>query len=67
MRLGKITGKKINAWWFNPRNGKAEAIGTFDNHQGDREFTPPDDGEMLDWVLVLDDAAKNYPSPGQRR
>jgi len=30
------------------------------------EFTPPDKGEMLDWVLVLDDVAKNYQTPGQR-
>jgi hypothetical protein len=34
--------------------------------QGEREFTPPDPGEMLDWVLVLDDAAKQYPPPGRR-
>lgn len=67
VRLGAISGKKINAWWFNPRNGTAQAIGAFDNHQGDRKFTPPDDGEMLDWVLVLDDAAKNYPPPGTAR
>lgn len=65
VRLSAINGKKINAWWFNPRNGKAEAIGTFDNHQEERAFTPPDNGEMLDWVLVLDDAAKNYPPPGK--
>jgi hypothetical protein len=27
-------------------------------------FNPPDPGEMLDWVLVLDDASRNYPAPG---
>ena len=32
---------------------------------GTRRFVPPDPGEQLDWVLVLDDAAKNYPPPGQ--
>lgn len=26
----------------------------------------PDNGEMLDWVLVLDDAAKKFPAPGSR-
>ena len=31
-----------------------------------RLFTPPNLGESLDWVLVLDDARKNYPPPGQR-
>ena len=27
-------------------------------------FTPPDPGEMLDWVLVLDDAAQGFKEPG---
>lgn len=65
VRMDVIKGAKVQAWWFNPRNGKATAIGTFDN-QGEREFSPPDNGEMIDWVLVLDDAAKNFPAPGRR-
>jgi hypothetical protein len=64
-RLNAISGAKVKAWWFNPRNGQATAIGTFANTEA-REFTPPDLGESLDWVLVLDDAAKNYPPPGKR-
>ncbi|SPE59748.1 hypothetical protein SBV1_3480009 [Verrucomicrobia bacterium] len=28
------------------------------------EFTPPDVGELLDWVLVLDDAGMKFPPPG---
>lgn len=64
VRMDKITGGKVKAWWFNPRDGKAKAIGTFEN-KGEREFLPPDVGEMLDWVLVLDDAAKKYPPPGK--
>lgn len=64
VRMDMIRGGKVKAWWFNPRNGKATAIGTFDS-QGERQFTPPDPGEMLDWVLVLDDVAKKYPAPGQ--
>ena len=65
VRMDVIKGPRVKAWWFDPRDGKAKAIGTFDN-QGEREFTPPDYGEMLDWVLVLDDAAKKYPAPGGR-
>lgn len=65
VRMDAIKGPTIKAWWFNPRDGKAKAIGTFTN-EGEREFTPPDKGEMIDWVLVLDDAAKNYPAPGTR-
>jgi hypothetical protein len=65
VRMETITGAKVRAWWYNPRNGQATAIGTFDN-RGEREFTPPDPGEMLDWILVLDDAARQYPAPGTR-
>lgn len=65
VRMDVIKGPQVKAWWFNPRTGQASAIGEFPN-TGEREFTPPDPGEMLDWVLVLDDAAKNYPPPGVR-
>jgi hypothetical protein len=63
VHMGKVTGPQVKAWWFNPRDGKATALGEFPN-TGEREFTPPDSGEQLDWVLVLDDAAKGYPPPG---
>jgi hypothetical protein len=64
VRMSAIQGEKVKAWWFNPRNGEASAIGEFSN-TGEREFNPPDPGEALDWVLVLDDAAKGFPPPGK--
>ncbi len=66
VRMDKIAGTKVAAWWFNPRTGRATAIGTFPN-TGERAFAPPEPGEELDWVLVLDDAAKSYPPPGEVR
>lgn len=66
VNLDKLSGAKVKAWWFNPRTGKPHAIGTFAK-SGVREFTPPDHGEMIDWVLVLDDAAKKFPAPGARK
>lgn len=66
VRMDKITGAKVKAWWFNPRTGTAEAIGEFPN-TGERAFTPPQLGEQLDWILVLDDAAKHFPAPGKRQ
>lgn len=66
VRMDKVSGSKVKAWWFNPRNGEAAAIGTFPN-TGEREFVSPDRGEALDWVLVLDDASKNFPPPGQSK
>ncbi len=66
VRMDKITGPKAVAWWFNPRNGEADRIGEFSN-QGQRAFSPPEPGENLDWVLVLDDLAAGYPSPGTKQ
>ena len=63
VKMDKITGGKVKAWWFNPRTGKAALIGEFAN-VGERQFTPPDVGENLDWVLVLDDASKRFLPPG---
>ena len=65
VHMNVITGPQVAAWWFNPRNGEAQKIGEFVN-TGEREFTPPDRGEMLDWVLVLDDAARKFGPPGGR-
>ena len=65
VHMEKITGAKVKAWWFNPRDGSAKLIGEFPN-TGEREFLSPDEGEHLDWVLVLDDAAKGFPAPGSR-
>jgi len=63
VHMDKVAGGRVKAWWFNPRDGSARAIGEYANG-GVREFAPPDPGEHLDWVLVLDDAAKGYPPPG---
>jgi hypothetical protein len=66
VRMNKISGPQVVAWWFNPRTGGATRIGNFHN-TGDRVFTPPDPGETMDWVLVLDDSSKSYPAPGSTR
>ena len=66
VRMDAIKGKEIIAWWFNPRNGNAEEIGKYPN-TGTQIFNPPTPGENLDWILVLDDASKNYPAPGTKK
>jgi hypothetical protein len=63
--MNKIAGPKVKAWWFDPRTGKAEPAGEFSN-EGERRFIPPNPGEVLDWILVLDDASKNFSPPGGR-
>ncbi|MBM3969073.1 MAG: hypothetical protein FJ302_04320 [Planctomycetes bacterium] len=51
------------AWWLNSLEGSTSAIGTFES-MGEKSFSPPAPGELLDRVLVLDDAGKAYPPPG---
>lgn len=66
VKMDKVTGPTIRAWWFNPRDGSATKIGEFPA-EGERTFVSPDPGEQLDWVLVLDDAAKNFGPPGAKQ
>jgi len=66
VRMSAVAGPRVRAWWFNPRDGKATLVGEVAN-EGERSFTPPDPGEPLDWVLVLDDAGQGYPPPGEAK
>jgi hypothetical protein len=63
VRMGKLSGPTVKAWWYNPRTGEATFINEFPN-AGEREFISPNPGELIDWVLVLDQASKNFPAPG---
>jgi hypothetical protein len=63
VRMTVIKGSRVRAWWFNPRDGHAMSAGTYPN-TGIQEFTPPNPGEMLDWVLVLDDESRQFLPPG---
>jgi hypothetical protein len=44
-----LKGKKVNAGWFNPRNGSMQAIGEY--NLGIISFKTPDE---KDWVLIVD-------------
>ena len=57
--MGKITGKELNGYWYDPRNGKAKAVPVTTN-EGSKQFIPPSSGYGQDWVLILYDAAKDY-------
>ena len=62
VNMGKISGNKVLAYWYNPKNGEAKEAGSFDN-KGQQIFTPASSGYGTDWVLVIDDVSKNYPAP----
>ena len=63
IQLKKIGAKTISAYWFDPRKGKAKLFDTFPG-TGTLKFTPPTSGRGNDWILVLDDASKNFKTPG---
>jgi hypothetical protein len=66
LNLGRISGDRVRAWWYSPRNGHVREIGEIEN-TGRREFDPPAEPyEGNDWVLILDDVSKNFPPPGDR-
>lgn len=58
VNLARISGAQANAWWFNPRTGRATFIAAYPT-AGPVAFTPPD---FSDWLLVVDDAAQPLPS-----
>ncbi len=66
VNVALIKGETLRAYWYDPRTGTATEIGEFAN-EGRRRFAPPTLGEQLDWILVIDDAAKNYPAPGAQK
>lgn len=66
INAGQLTGNSLTAWWYDPRTGKASKVGDFPK-TATHDFTIPSTTLPQgtdDWVLVLDDTAKNYPPPG---
>lgn len=65
VNMGKISGKQVKGYWYDPHEGTTKAIGTFPN-QGTQAFTPPAKGLGHDWVLILDDTNKNFQEPKRK-
>lgn len=59
--LTKLPAAQYNGWWYDPRTGFAEPIGTIEG-RASHEIKSPSYGP--DWVLVLDDVAANFGTPG---
>lgn len=63
-----INSKRIKVWWYDPRHGTAIPVDEFDNkgnYEPSWNTLPWHNGAGPDWVLVIDDATKNYPPPGK--
>lgn len=62
-----IKAPRVRTWWFDPRHGTAIPVGESENTgkvKAEWNTLPWHNGAGPDWVLVIDDAGKNYPPPG---
>lgn len=62
VHMDKLSGATVQAAWYDPRLGTTTPIGSFHSAQV-LQWTPPTSGPDHDWVLILDDAAKGFPTP----
>ncbi len=60
-----IKGERLKEIWYDPRYGVSYHAHT-GNTKGAQTYTPPSSGPFCDWVLILEDAAENFPMPGAR-
>ena len=65
VKLEKLSADTIKGFWYNPRESESVAIELFKNIKKVKTFVPPSSGSRTDWVLVLDDATKNYSDPAK--
>jgi len=60
IHMDRISGENVQARWYDPRVGTWRDIGRFPN-RGTQMFTAPSQEDKEDWVLILEDAGRNYP------
>lgn len=67
VRTDFIASNQLFVWLFDPRNGKAYPLGFYENKGS---FSIPWEWRIRkemggpDWVIVIDDATKHFPTPG---
>jgi len=59
-----VAGDRLNVWWYDVRDGRAIRQAEAAANEGRLAVETPDE-PGYDWVLVVDDAAREYPPPGQ--
>ena len=62
VEFAHIQGEAFKSWWYNPRTGEASFIKEITGHPREA-FRVPVSG--IDWVLVIDDASRDFPEPGK--
>jgi len=62
VNLARIMGSRVNAAWYNPRDGRFVPVGEFPN-EGLQGFAPPTGDADPDYVLVLRSAGPDRTPP----
>lgn len=62
LNLSKLSGKKLSAWWYDPRTGNSFPAGKI-KRSTQIQLSAPSTGKGNDWVLVLD--SQKYAPPGK--
>lgn len=60
-----LKAARLREIWFDPRYGVSYEVHQTSTH-GFQTYTPPTSGRGQDWVLIIEDTAKNWPLPGTR-
>jgi hypothetical protein len=66
VKLETFQSPKIRSWWYDPRTGNALDLGAVPRRKI-MEFESPWSGPCSDWILVIDNAAADYPLPGHTK
>ena len=61
--LSSLNGSSFDTWWFDPRTGVAFP-GDLIKKGKEISMRPPSSGIGSDWVLVIDEAQKEFGKPG---
>jgi hypothetical protein len=62
--LTKCGWERAGVWWYNCRTGESKSAGEIVSNQL-KTFKPETKGRGNDWVLVIDNAAKDFGIPGK--
>lgn len=57
-----VRGNKLKEFWYDPRYGTSYEIDE-PERWGIQTYSPPTAGRGHDWILVIEDAAADFPSP----
>jgi len=58
-----VRAQKLKEFWFDPRYGTSYEIDE-PERWGIQTYSPPTMGRGHDWILVIEDAAAGFPTPG---